>query len=169
MIRLLTEDEAILYKNLRLHSLKTDPISFLSTYEVESHYDLSFFVRKIINTTKPPFYGIYGFFEDNKLIAYALLSDSYYYNKRHIAYINEIFVEPNYRNKNIATKLIKFLIKKAKEEKRLEQIHLKVNSQNKKAISLYEKLGFKKHASLKNAVKNPDRTYQDECFFVLKI
>lgn len=165
MIRLLTENDTIDYKYLRLQSLKTDPLSFLSTYDVEINYSNLFFQRKITNTLKAPIYGIYGYLTNNKLIAYAQLTNSYYFNKRHTAYINEIYVHPKFRKKQIATKIIEHLIEKAKEVKVLEQLVLRVNSKNKNAISLYEKLGFKKQAVLKNAVKNPNGTYQDEIFY----
>jgi ribosomal protein S18 acetylase RimI-like enzyme len=165
MIRLLNENDAIDYKQLRLYSLKTDPLSFLSSYNIESKYTFLFFRNKIINSTKKPIYGIYGYTINNKLIAYAQLSDAFYFNKRHIAYLNEIYVHPKYRKKKIATKIINHLIEKAKKIVTIEQLILKVNSKNKNAISLYEKLGFKKQAILKNSVKNFDGTYQDEIFY----
>ena len=165
MIRILTPNDTANYKNLRLLSLKTDPLAFLSTYEDESTFDFSFFHQKIFSTTKEPIYGIYGYFTKGELITFAQLADSFYHNKRHIAYLNEVYVHPDFRRRGLASKLAKYLIAKAKENPVLEQLHLRVNSGNISAISLYEKLGFNKVAVLTTAVKNPDNTYQDEYFY----
>lgn len=167
MIRILTPNDAESYQNLRLLSLKTDPLAFLSTYDVETKYDISYFRQKIFNSTKSPNYGIYGYLNIRNLMAFAQLADSFYNNKRHITYLNEVYVHPDYRRKRIATKLVEYLVNKAKESLLLEQLHLRVNSGNISAISFYEKLGFNKIAVLKDSVKNPDNTYQDEYFYCL--
>jgi len=169
MIRILTPNDTEIYRQLRLLSLKTDPLAFLSTYDVETKYDLSYFRQKIFNSIKHPLYGIYGLFDKDKLVAFAQLADSYYKNKRHIAYLNEVYVHTDLRRKGVASKLVKHLIDKAKENPLLEQLHLRVNSQNSGAISFYEKLGFEKVTVLKDAVKNPDNTYQDEYFYCFYI
>ena len=76
-----------------------------------------------------------------------------------------MYVDPDFRKKGYATQLINFLIDKVRKYKEIEQIELKVNSRNKSAIALYEKLGFKRIAQLPHAVKEPDGTYQDEFIY----
>ena len=169
MIRLLTEKDANLYRKIRLQSLKTDPEAFLSTYKNESKLPIEYFQHKIKNSTKDPTFGYYGFFEGERLIAYAQISDGLLFKKRHIVYFYELHVDPDFRRKGYATQLINYLIGKIKKDKKIEHIELKVNSRNRSAISLYEKLGFKRTAKLPHAVKESNNTYQDEYFYCLSL
>ena len=69
-------------------------------------------------------------------------------------YITNIAVFPNFRKKGIATAMLKNCINLAKEKK-LAFISLEVRESNKKAIGLYEKLGFKTVGVRKNFYTNP--------------
>lgn len=55
-----------------------------------------------------------------------------------------ISVRKDYWNQGIGTKMLMELIKRGKEEAHMTVIQLTVNSDNKRAIALYEKLGFEK-------------------------
>lgn len=57
-------------------------------------------------------------------------------------FISDLFVIDKFRGKGIATKLIKACLKIAKEKK-AKKVLLGVLVNNKKALNLYEKLGFK--------------------------
>lgn len=169
MIRLLDKKDAGTYRKLRLKSLETDPLSFVSQLVYEEKYPEDYFLSKIVNSTKLPIYGIYGYFVKGKLIATAQLGFSYYAKKVHIAYLYEIYVLPEYRRKAIASKFIKNLIKLTKSVKKIEFIELKVNSKNKDAIRFYENLSFKRIATLPRSVKEPNGSYQDEFIYRLHI
>ena len=65
-------------------------------------------------------------------------------------YINNIAVSPGYRRQGIAVKLLNNIIKKLN----LENIYLEVSRINQKAISLYEKMGFKENGIRKNYYSN---------------
>ena len=56
--------------------------------------------------------------------------------------IEDVFVDPNYRNKGIATRLLNYAIALAKEKKR-KKVSLNVNITNTNAINLYKNCGFK--------------------------
>lgn len=58
------------------------------------------------------------------------------------AVIDALFVEENYRNNGVASKLIS-LIKEYIKEKNIKNIEISVLSENKSAKSLYTKFGFK--------------------------
>ncbi len=165
MIRQLKRNDASLYKILRNLSLNSDPLSFLSTSDSESLFSVGFYEAKIENSIKLGVFGFYGFFLDNRLMAYVQLTDGYYPKKRHVGFINEMFVHPDYRRQKIASKLLDFVIKKAKTNPVLEQLHLRVNSRNTSAIKFYEKIGFKRIATFPNSVKEPDGSYQDEYIY----
>ena len=51
--------------------------------------------------------------------------------------IGWLYVDPNYRNQGVASKLLKHVINKYKLP-----LSLKVTMSNKKAINLYQKFGF---------------------------
>ena len=79
--------------------------------------------------------------EDNKLIAYfqgSLLKSIW----ENFGYIDDIFVSRKFRRQGLGTKLIKNFIKILKSKK-IKKIRIGVNSENKKALLLYKKLGFK--------------------------
>jgi ribosomal protein S18 acetylase RimI-like enzyme len=59
-----------------------------------------------------------------------------------IAYIDDLFILKEHRNKGLATRLIREFIKTAKKEK-IKKAKLGVNSKNLNAINLYKNLGFK--------------------------
>ncbi|MFA5930714.1 MAG: GNAT family N-acetyltransferase [archaeon] len=63
-----------------------------------------------------------------------------------------IFVDPTQQSTGIGTKLIKTALKTIKEKK-LKRLELEVNADNKKAIGLYKKFGFKIEGKKRKAVQ----------------
>jgi len=169
MIRLLNISDASLYQATKLKSLQTDPLAFLSSYQKESQFPLDYFQTKIRHATSPPIFGIYAIIKNNNIIALAQLSKEFHPKKSHLANIYDVYVDPKFRGKNLAKKLLTHLIKKAKSYSPLEQLHLCCNSLNQPAIALYKSSGFTQIATRKNAVKEPDNTYQDELLFSLQL
>lgn len=97
---------------------------------------------------------------DNQIVAEANLRPvANMYRLRHRLEMG-IGVKKEYRNKGIASSLLKIVIEKAKNEG-FEQINLEVATQNKYAIKLYKKFGFKKTGLKQNALKIDDSSYMD--------
>ena len=93
-----------------------------------------------------------GAYENGKLIALCGITRKSG-NSSHRAELG-VFVHKDFRNKGIGTRLIKRAIELAKKRlKGLEIIELEVSDRNEPAIHVYEKVGFKKVAELKNALK----------------
>lgn len=63
--------------------------------------------------------------------------------KANVLIIDNVFTDPNFRNKGYGKKLIKKVIDKAKELN-IDSVELLVNSDNIIAKSLYERFGFEK-------------------------
>lgn len=168
-IRLLNDGDAESFKKLRIESLKKDPLSWHSSIAEEENVGDSFFKAKINNSLYPPIFGYYGIFENENLLGYAQIAANFYNKKRHIATFYDVVVSEEARRKSVGTELISVLIEKARSANFIEQLHLKVNSENIGAIKFYEKLGFEKIATIKDAVKEKDGTYQDEYEFVFSI
>ena len=91
--------------------------------------------------TLNPFNKIIGYYINDLLVAF--LDYSVMYEKIEINYI---FVVNEYRRKNIAYNLIKYII----DNYKFDNITLEVNINNINAIKLYKKLGFKVISIRKN-------------------
>lgn len=77
-----------------------------------------------------------------------------------------ITVRKDYWNKGIGKKLMQECIKWC-EEKGVEQLELEVVTQNNRAISMYQSLGFEIYGTKKHALKYADGSYADEYFMCL--
>ena len=87
---------------------------------------------------------------DNKIVGF--LNYDSIYDKAEIEYI---YVDPLYRNKNIATNLLNEMIRLL-DECNINSITLEVRSDNTSAIKFYEKNNFKNAAIRKNYYGNID-------------
>lgn len=92
--------------------------------------------------------------------------------KKHIKYLHRgwfgISVKKEYWNFGIGTILLTNLLKNAKLAG-FEQIELEVCCENKRAITLYEKLGFKVYGTRKNSFKYKDGSYSDDYLMALEL
>jgi Acetyltransferases len=102
---------------------------------------------KLLNENNP--YSNYiGYFSDDEVlgyIEYLLIYDR--------IEISNIFVKEEYRNRKIATNMLKYLIDLSKG---LVNITLEVNKNNIYAIKLYKNLGFKEVAIRKGYYNGVD-------------
>lgn len=78
---------------------------------------------------------LYGYYLDDKLVAFIHVNKLY-----EVMDIVNVVVNPSYRKKGIATKLIDYAISQFDD---LKSIMLEVNENNSNAISLYNKNSFK--------------------------
>ena len=84
------------------------------------------------------------FTEENRFLAGFLYGTTYGNKKEGRGYVEVLFISRKFRRKGIASLLINRFITILKQ-KGYKRIQLSVNTQNKGAIKLYEKLGFKLH------------------------
>ena len=94
--------------------------------------------NKVAKSINSPFSKEVIYIKNNLIIGY--LSYSIMYEK---AEINNIYVLKEYRNQGVGSKLMDYLVKKCKI---CENITLDVSKNNKNAICLYKKYGFKEVA-----------------------
>lgn len=73
------------------------------------------------------------------------------YGLESFGYIEELYVDPKFRNKNIGRTLVKKTLDEFKKLK-VAAVHVTTNKNNKTAQMLYQKVGFKK-------CKNPWYSY----------
>ncbi len=60
--------------------------------------------------------------------------------------VEHLLVNPEYQNKGIGKKLMKFIEEYSKTKLKLKQLRLHVRCKNEKAVSFYENNGFNKRA-----------------------
>ena len=168
IIRLLTTADVTPYRALRLKALQTNPESYLSTYESEKIKPLDSFIWELRYATSQPINGYYGVFVDDSLIGYAQLERSYLAKQKHIAYLYSLYVDPSYRGKGYASKLLTQITQLAKEKAQIERIFITCNRKNLPAQAFYKKLGFKEYSIREKSVKLDDE-YDDEIEMVKKL
>lgn len=74
-----------------------------------------------------------------------------------------IIVAPNHRNKGIGSDLIKNITHLAKDQFKIELLHLQVYADNP-AVHLYERFGFKEFGNQTHWIKERDGTYVGRLF-----
>lgn len=78
--------------------------------------------------------------EENKPVGYCLIAKTFSQEAGGmVIWIEELYVEPDYRSKGIGTKVFDFLKANYPEAKRLR---LEAEEENERAIALYKRLGF---------------------------
>jgi ribosomal protein S18 acetylase RimI-like enzyme len=164
MIRLLSTKDAQNLRDLRLYSLKSDPLAYLSTFDYEAVASVPYYQMKIMSGYKPPVFGHFGYFDSDRLVAYVQLAPETLPKLVHRANVYELYVHPDFRRRHIASELLNHLINLAKQQPGLEQIYLHVNSLNTGAITLYRQHNFTHLATIPKAVKEANG-YQDELVY----
>ena len=115
-------------------------------------HELALFERapeEVINTTEQllkdgfgeqPLYGLYVAEYREKTIGMALFYYRYSTWKGKVLYLEDLYVQPEHRNKKVGTLLLKVLAQRARQEK-CQRMQWQVLDWNEPAIKFYKKLG----------------------------
>ncbi|MBU3847945.1 MAG: GNAT family N-acetyltransferase [Candidatus Acinetobacter avistercoris] len=152
-IKILTLNDVINFRTIRLLALKIAPKMFGSNYEIEIGKPLSFFQDCINNSI------VFGVYNEEQMIALATLTKEGVAKMSHKAYLSSVFVIPEFQNLGVANELLRTVINYAKQH--IEQILLTVASDNFKAVKLYKKFNFEVYGIEFKALKDGDE-YIDE-------
>lgn len=96
-------------------------------------------IRDLLSDSK--FFDVIVALSNKKVVGYGHLERFKQPYKKHVCKLG-IFVLPDYRGTSLSNEIMIYLIESAKRHK-LKKIWLSCNSQNIRAIKLYEKFGFK--------------------------
>ena len=134
-IKKISDDRWKDYRDLRLEALKNDPVAFGSSYEEEIKLSNAEWKKRIKNV-------LFALSNDKPvgMIAYAFQNKL---KTKHIANIFGVYVKKEYRGKAIGEKLIERAISSIRKNKSIIKIDLTVNPNQKAAVKLYKKYGFK--------------------------
>ena len=162
-IRKLCLNDAKDFNEIRLRALLNSPESFGSSYEEEKNKKMQDILVEFNKHSNENF--ILGIFENQVLIGIAGFYREKQIKSNHKGVIWGVYIEPEYRGKRYGRQLIIQLIKEICLCNGLEQINIRVNSNNFSAKKLYSCLDFMEYGREKNALKI-NGSYFDEDLMV---
>ena len=155
-IRLLREDEAALYRDIRLEGLRLHPYSFGAAFEQESQEPLPFFTARVAA-------GVFGGFRDGQLLGVAGFMRETGLKRAHKAHLWGMYVRPEARGTGLARMIVEAVLDHARG--RVELVQLSVTEGNVPARRLYEAVGFVPYGIEHHALR-VDGQYFDEIHMV---
>ena len=136
----LSPDQWQEYCDLRLLAIKTDPFAFSKSYEDELALTEQQW-RSFIN-------NMWFALSDGQIIGMIGLDRTGGEPAKHNAFLISFWIKPEFRGKGIAKQMVAFLQDYCRNNG-IRNLELQVTVTQKEAIALYEKMGFKKIATLK--------------------
>lgn len=142
-------------------SQETDYLMFTPEETAEKAEQEEEFIKKY-DDYKQVFIAV----EDDEIIGYLGISRSHLSKIKHTAKFT-VGVLDDYKQQGVATKLIEFAEKWAKE-RGVKRLEMTVITEDEPALSLFEKSGFEEEGTRKNSVNINDK-YYDEVFMAKAI
>jgi ribosomal protein S18 acetylase RimI-like enzyme len=152
-IRRLLQDDAVLYRAIRLEALQASPEAFGSTFEFENAQPLSWFADRLGSST------VLGAFRDAELVGMAGFAVQQGPKRAHKGLLWGMYVRPAARKASVGRRLVEAICNLARQQ--VDLIQLTVVRDNKQARSLYASQGFLEYGMEKNALKQDGRYYDE--------
>jgi ribosomal protein S18 acetylase RimI-like enzyme len=152
-IRRLASADAGLYRDIRLHALRSNPEAFGATFETENARPLAWFAERLEK------FHIFGALADSALSGVAGFFIQEGLKQVHKGSLWGMYVRPGARQVGIGRRLAETVIELARQQ--VELIQLKVVSDNQEARRLYASLGFVEYGVEKNGLKYGGRYYDE--------
>jgi RimJ/RimL family protein N-acetyltransferase len=157
-IRLLTPEDAVLYRDIRLEALAAHPEAFASAFAREQEKPLAWFEERLTTS------DVFGAFIAEELVGVAGFWRQGGAKTEHKAVLWGMYVRPDARNSGVARRLVDAVA--AHAAARVEQLQLAVVSENAAAIRLYTAAGFVEYGREAEALKLDGR-YFDEILMAM--
>jgi RimJ/RimL family protein N-acetyltransferase len=159
-IRILTQEDWEIWKQLRLDALQNAPENFGSSYEEECNFSEVDFQNQLQQST------VFGVIIHKKLVSCAGFYVLNKHKMKHRGLIWGMYTQPAHRGQGIASSVLRAIIDHAKLH--VMQLHITCVTTNFAAMALYQKHGFTLYGTEPRALKIGD-TFFDEHLMVLQL
>ncbi|MFX3622595.1 MAG: N-acetyltransferase family protein [Ectobacillus sp.] len=164
--RMITKTEVNDFWELRLHGLKEHPELFSGSYEEFVAHPLGEVMESF--PVENNHFVLGAFDENNQLVGIAGFRQETGVKLMHKGSVWGVYVSPEAQGGGIGKRLISALLDTIRQQlPELEQVHLRVVSQNEKAKRLYESFGFQTYGIERQSLKVNTAHYVDEELMVL--
>ncbi|PTX63307.1 RimJ/RimL family protein N-acetyltransferase [Melghirimyces profundicolus] len=162
-IRLLSPEDAKIYRECRLRMLREHPEAFGASHEDEKKRPLHEIGERLAKTDDR---FVLGAFDRERLVGTVGFFRNRGAKTRHKGLVWGMYTTPEVRGRGIGKALLESLLNRVRSRPGLEQVHITVAADNRPAIGLYQSMGFEVYGREEKALKLPDR-YVDEDWMVL--
>lgn len=153
-VRRLIEDDAEIFREIRLEALERHPEAFQATYERSGELPLEAFAARLKR------YVLFGGFIGPRLMGFVGFYPLHNPMIDHKGVLWGMYVREEARGSGLAEAMIESVLDFAKDQ--VEQVVLSVISENERATRFYEKMGFEIYGLEKRALHIGDRYYDEE-------
>jgi ribosomal protein S18 acetylase RimI-like enzyme len=140
-------------KALRLEALHKEPLAFGSSYEEEKNLTESDWRERIHNAL---FAQV-----ANEPVGLVVLIIGSNPNEAHVANLFSFYVKPSFRGQGIGDQLLTKALEKLRAMDQMKKVRLAVNVEQRSAIRLYERFGFKKIDILNREIFHQGQYYDE--------
>lgn len=133
-IRRLHAADAKEYRALRRESLEQEPANFEAAVEDEAAMTTEAWAAKLVDDQ------FFGAFSGQRLVGIARFHAETGAKVRHRGHVTGVYLRPEARGTDIATRLMEAVITAARRQVRF--VYLLVNASNQRALRFYTRLGF---------------------------
>jgi len=152
-VRRLMQDDAGLYREIRLEALQLSSEAFGSSFEQEGAQPLDYFREALTKA------DVFGAFLDGGLVGVAGFRRQAGMKQAHKGFLWGMYVRPIARGTGAAKSLVKAVLDHARE--RVELIQLTVVADNEAAQRLYRSCGFVAYGHEVHSLKQGGRYYDE--------